>query len=571
MYFLNKRIVFLYVFLFSLTPIATNAQQTALKIPDSLKNKTLGELGNLFNFSDTTRIEAYEKMIIHFDKNDSATTKLYVGLGWLFFNKENFTKSIDYLKIAAKMAKRQKNIRLQNYAYTGIGHVRLLEGNYPEALDAYFIALDFSKKMQDIDSEIASIGGIVTVLKRIGKLEKAHELSQRMLYLIEKSPYKNKRNHARVLATTNEVYLALEKYDSVLYFADKGIEISKNIDHKKTLVHLYIEKGMVYYHKKNYNEALDYLLKSKELLENNEINWDSFPTALTNYFLAGCYYETNNYDLAIDRLLKITSTAKGNDFFKTSIIQPHLLLANCYGKKEDFKTAMFWHDKYTKLMESYQKEKDETANKIFERDAEKLQAQIGDLKNKQAESEKAKAYSLAGSALLLVVLLVGGYRYRQKQKSNAHLFDNLINQINQLEHQKQEDIQKPVKAIAIDQTKIHQILQQLHGLEEQEYFLRKDCSLSNMAKKVKTNSSYLSKVINQHKEKNFSNYINDLRIDYVTNRLKRDSIFRKYTIDAIAQEIGFANAKSFSSVFYKKTGIYPSYFIKQLNKKSMVS
>jgi AraC-like DNA-binding protein len=38
-------------------------------------------------------------------------------------------------------------------------------------------------------------------------------------------------------------------------------------------------------------------------------------------------------------------------------------------------------------------------------------------------------------------------------------------------------------------------------------------------------------------------------------------------MSAIAEEIGFNNAQTFSSAFYKKTGIYPSYFINQLNKR----
>ena len=40
---------------------------------------------------------------------------------------------------------------------------------------------------------------------------------------------------------------------------------------------------------------------------------------------------------------------------------------------------------------------------------------------------------------------------------------------------------------------------------------------------------------------------------------------------AIAQEVGFNNSESFSKAFYKKTGIYPSYFIKQLEKENKKS
>ncbi|RKN13156.1 AraC family transcriptional regulator, partial [Aquimarina sp. AD1] len=60
---------------------------------------------------------------------------------------------------------------------------------------------------------------------------------------------------------------------------------------------------------------------------------------------------------------------------------------------------------------------------------------------------------------------------------------------------------------------------------------------------------------------------NELRIDFVVEKLKSDSKFRKYTIKAIANDIGFNTTDAFSRSFHKKTGIFPSFFLKQLEKK----
>ena len=76
----------------------------------------------------------------------------------------------------------------------------------------------------------------------------------------------------------------------------------------------------------------------------------------------------------------------------------------------------------------------------------------------------------------------------------------------------------------------------------------------------------MSKIINRYKDKSFSNYINYLRINYISSELKNNAELRKYTIVAIADEAGFNTAESFSKAFYKETGIYPSFFIKELNK-----
>ena len=66
---------------------------------------------------------------------------------------------------------------------------------------------------------------------------------------------------------------------------------------------------------------------------------------------------------------------------------------------------------------------------------------------------------------------------------------------------------------------IENILRQLDVFETQNKFLSKDVSLNEIAKKFETNSTYLSKVINLKKDKNFSQYINDLRINFAIKEL----------------------------------------------------
>ncbi|TEB41336.1 AraC family transcriptional regulator, partial [Flavobacterium circumlabens] len=78
--------------------------------------------------------------------------------------------------------------------------------------------------------------------------------------------------------------------------------------------------------------------------------------------------------------------------------------------------------------------------------------------------------------------------------------------------------------------------------------------------------SYLSKIINFYKGKNFSQYINDMRIIYAITKIKSDKKFRMYTIKAISEEVGFSNSESFAKAFYNNTGLQPSYFIKKIEE-----
>ena len=126
-------------------------------------------------------------------------------------------------------------------------------------------------------------------------------------------------------------------------------------------------------------------------------------------------------------------------------------------------------------------------------------------------------------------------------------------------------------SLSIPKSTVDDILMKLSVFEEKKQFLDSSLSLNKLAKEMNTNSNYLSKIINFHKKSNFSFYITDLRINYVIIALQEKPKLRDYTIKAIALEIGFGNAESFTKAFLRKTGIYPSYFIKQLEKKKLKS
>ncbi|MBQ0734573.1 helix-turn-helix domain-containing protein [Aquimarina celericrescens] len=125
---------------------------------------------------------------------------------------------------------------------------------------------------------------------------------------------------------------------------------------------------------------------------------------------------------------------------------------------------------------------------------------------------------------------------------------------------------KPSVTNISDEVRDH-LLVKLQKFEESRGYLKSKLNTKDLAKSFGSNSSYLSIVVNTYKQKSFSQYINDLCIDYAVARLQTDTKFRKYTVKAIAQEIGFNTAEAFAKTFYKNTGIYPSYFIKQLESR----
>lgn len=90
-------------------------------------------------------------------------------------------------------------------------------------------------------------------------------------------------------------------------------------------------------------------------------------------------------------------------------------------------------------------------------------------------------------------------------------------------------------------------------------FLKKGCSVEDVAKQLGVQPYYLSDFINTHLHKNFPVFINEYRIEEA-KRLLTDETKQILTIEAIGLACGFRNKSSFNAAFKKLTGQTPSQY-----------
>jgi AraC-like DNA-binding protein len=196
---------------------------------------------------------------------------------------------------------------------------------------------------------------------------------------------------------------------------------------------------------------------------------------------------------------------------------------------------------------------------------------------KSLQEDKSKSYWSIGFLILIVLAMAGFSFYQYKVKKSYRARFEKIMQTN-AEKAETETTQQEVdvfeanksktESIGINENLINQILKKLADFESTKGFLEPNITIQTLSDVFATNNKYVSKIVNIYKQKTFIQYINDLRIDYALTSLKEDSRLRKYTIQALAIEFGFNNAESFSAAFHKKTGIKPTYFLKQLEETS---
>ena len=546
------------------------AQDSNFHIPDSLKNKSPKELAQSIKSANLGEAIFYENVVLkRLEKNNTAI--VYQELGRRFSKEENYKKAHQYLDIALEKSKASNDTKSACVVTIIKAKAYVLDGENQQAINFYDKAIIIAQEYEYKRLEIIATSTYMILLSQIeGQLDRALDLSSDLLDVLDRSPEKNTKTHVQILTSVNDVFLESEQYDKVISYVDKGIQIADSLGYKKGLTDLYIKKGIALYYKQASKESQHFLIKAKNLIEKNALENDFHQKVRVHYFLAKHHYDENLYDEAIHYLTEIINNIKDEDTNKLPVIQSYRLLANCHRKKGDNDKAWHYNEEYIELKETYQKNENKTSNRIFERESNTLEIEVQKERQRANLEQKYKRYTQIGLLIVFVLLIVVVFNFFQKQKKNKTLFNNLIDQIDELEsqhkHKEFQEKKKIVTGISIDDDKVNAVLKGLAKLEKQEYFLRSDCNLRAIAKKTKTNATYLSKIINTHKDKNFNEYMNDLRIDYALRRLKHDKRFRSFSVKSIAEEIGYKSDKSFTKHFKSKTGINPSYYIKNLEK-----
>jgi AraC-like DNA-binding protein len=93
-------------------------------------------------------------------------------------------------------------------------------------------------------------------------------------------------------------------------------------------------------------------------------------------------------------------------------------------------------------------------------------------------------------------------------------------------------------------------------------FLNPELTISDVASNLNVSAKYLSQVINEHKGKNFYDFINSYRIEEAKKQLTQIADLKK-TVLEVLYESGFNSKSAFNSAFKKQTGFTPTQFRNQ--------
>ncbi len=550
------------VFFFTIFGVAQNEGNPFIN--DSLITKTFEELqglaiANRDNFDKSTM---YAGAFLEKSKIEKDTSRIIKGFTFLMYFNDESNLKINYCDSIIRVARKINDNESLGFGYLQKGAIYFEKRAFDKALDNYLEAKKYAKNKSKANFILDYDIGVLKSL--LGEDEEALSIFKKSWEFVNKENYRelDNDNYLTMLFALADNYNRVKKHDSASVFNSLGIKESLLANNVKEYYHFVLNEGVNQYYLKNYTRAYDSITK---VLNNNNKNIITKPNLIiAQYYLGEILLKNNKIDSAVFCFKNVDSLITETNAIIPETRQTYELLINYYKEKEDSKNQLKYIKNLLKFDSVLNKDYKYLSKKINQKyDTPRLIKEKENIIFELEDKNKVFSGGLLLTSLLLALSFFGLIYYYRRQSKFKKRFESLINKESD---NKIKQVEYNAESIGISDEIVSGILDSLKEFEINKQFLKSNITIGDLSKDFKTNSKYLSKVINTFKGRNFSFYINELRIEYVIEKLKSDRKFRRYTVRAISSEIGFNTTEAFSKAFHKKTGIYPSYFIKRLEK-----
>ncbi|MCE4566750.1 helix-turn-helix domain-containing protein [Maribellus sp. CM-23] len=486
-----------------------------------------------------SEVEKIEE-VVEYDRFPECYADLKTLKSYIYTERGEYDLALEIGFELLDFAERTQKGYLFLKAYFALSHYYLRTENYSISLKYCFEGLHYIIKLKKTQYLFSKIDEIARLTAKLNNPKGALDIYAFCLRMEPKIPSTGNYIKSAVFMNMAEIYMQIGEYGSAQQYLDKALMIINKDGYKFRVPRILILQAELFLLKNDTVASIGFYEKSLEAAE--EIN--AFDVVKSNsLILAQLYKKQNN----------LTKTYEYN---------------NLYAAIRD---SYFNNEKEQKIiiLETRRKVNEVTQmNRILE------------LENKVQQDR----FNFVIVVLILVsfICLIVALSYFKARKKNKMLYRHTLELATMQTELKQkiQDYRKTFgvsndysgdvsvkKCQTIDEETKNLILHRLNKLEAENFFLDPHCNLNDVSVRLKTNSKYLSQVINLEKKTNFNNYINDLRINYLLSRLLVDGDFRNSKLNYIAASAGFNSINTFKAAFKKRQGILPSYFIGELNSE----
>ncbi|WP_338378824.1 tetratricopeptide repeat protein [uncultured Flavobacterium sp.] len=553
----NLKKMMWFTMIISIVTHQTKAQTNKFIIPDSLKNKSLNDLElKTINNQEKEKSIAYAKTWLLKSKSEqnwSQIDKAYRTIMYLE-NKEHLLHYADSLLF---FAKKSKDNKLIGTAYLTKGIMYYDKKEVTKALDYYILAEKYISITKDEYTIYKVKYSIAHTKYYLGFYDEAIALFRDCLTYFEEE---NDRGYLNTLHSLALCYNKLGNYNQSTYYNELGLLESKELENSEMEMYFKHAEAVNQYFKKEYKKAINNL---KLLLPSIQEKKDIANETVAYFYIGKSFWALKQEEKAIPYLLKVDNAFKEHKYTKPELRENYELLIKWYAKQDNLKAQLKYINKLIEVDKLMDKNYKYLAQKIFkEYDTKKLIGEKLEIEN--AMKTKSKVYYTIFTTLAIIIVFITAKHYNDKKKFKAK-FDELM----KTNPSKRNVSNYTNEELEIKHEIVEQVLKNLDKFEKNQKYLEKEMNLSKLATILNTNTKYASKIIAKHRGKGSIDYITDLKIDYIVEKLKNENKFRNYTNKALGEEAGFRSTQNFTRAFKNKTKISPTYFIAQLKQQEI--
>jgi len=464
---------------------------------------------------------------------------------------------IEYLKKALRLQEKLTDtvaiIRLNDEISTSYSQI-----NEPEnALIYLYNLLSIYEKKNDKWNCAKTHSQIGSLYDDCSDFKKAFEHESKALKMAR--ALDSKKGQAALLNNITSLYDKMGQTEIALNCVREAISINKKMKNEEWLFINYMCLSDLYSRHSNYDSCQYYLFKTKAYVFSKGNSLDSIDLFRK---LGIYYYRTGHFNEALSNFNQGILVSRRIENLKSEATFVHWL-SEMYENYGEMELAISYLQLHHQLLDSLQKQRNteviEALNIRY--NVKGLEDSLynvtleSTLIKKEVSRKNTQLFTIILILFLLVlfaVFVVFQLKLQARKNKNLLMLNIESNDLTKMKYA-QSNLSNDSK---------NAILEKFDSLiDGEELFRKQDLTINYVADKLEISRTYLSQVINEMYAENFTNYINKRRIS-LSKKFLSDPEYNKYSINGIAEMVGFKSLSSFNSAFKRNSGLTPSYFRK---------
>ena len=460
----------------------------------------------LVNYADSLLVAAKKS-------NDNAIIgAAFLTKGIIQYNQKDLKKALDNYLIADKyLIKTEDDYTIYKVKYS-IAHTKYYLGFYDEAISLFRECIDYFKDQND-RAYLNSIHSLGLCYNKIG-------------------------NYA--WCTINN---------------QLGIDEGKRLDNFEMEYYFVHSEGVNLWYSNKYYLSIKNLTFVLPMLIEKE---DFANEAVAYFYIGKSFWSLKQEDKAIMYFKKVDEIVKKEKYCRPDLREAYEKLIDYSKRNNDTKSQLYYINQLLGVDKLLSQNYNYLLKKVVkEYDTKELLRSKYEIENTMT-FRTISAISVIGMLMFIIAFLI------HKHFKNKRLFDEIMQRDTTLENS--QTTPTKLSSSDLNPTLEATILKNLEKFEKNKKYLDKDMNLTKMASVLNTNTKYVTKIIAKYREKGTIEYLTDLKINYIIEKLKTEHLYRNYTNKALGEEAGFGSTQNFARAFKERKGISPTYFINKLKK-----